>query len=142
MASSSPPAPENAIATFSDSIAADSVTRTMASDSIPSTKRAFGLTVDSSILCARRPSPGCQTSLIAGATDAANKEKSNQQPSAPNSNASRKKSAQGHKEEKLPHVKSTGQRATPSNHPFDNTYSLPNNTADNQTERNLFSFNK
>lgn len=29
------------------------------------------------------------------ATDAANKEKSNQQPSAPNSNASRKKSAQG-----------------------------------------------
>lgn len=44
------------------------------------------------------------------------------------------------KEEKLPHVKSTGQRAILSS--FDNTYNLPNNTADNQTEQNLFSVNK
>lgn len=44
------------------------------------------------------------------------------------------------KEEKLPHVKSTGQRTTPSNHPL--IIHIIFQTADNQTEQNLFYVNK
>lgn len=75
------------------------------------------------------------------ATDAANKEKSNLQPSAPNSNASRKKSAQGQGGKAPPRqvYRPTDNTIQSS---FDNTYNLPNKTADNQTEQNLFYVNK
>lgn len=44
------------------------------------------------------------------------------------------------KKEKLPHVKSTGQRTTPSNHPL--IIHIIFQTADNQMEQNLFYVNK
>lgn len=72
-------------------------------------------------------------------TDAAKKEKSNQQPSAPNSNAYRKKSAQGQGAnlwaDPRKVYRPTGKTIQSS---FENTYNLPNKTADNQTEQNLF----
>ena len=40
----------------------------------------------------------------------------------------------------VPQARTKGQRATPSNHLI--IYNIPNNTADNQTEQNLFSVNK
>lgn len=54
-------------------------------------------------------------------TDAANKEKSNQQPSALNANASRKKSAQG----KAPPRKVYRPTGNTIQSSFDNTYNLP-----------------
>src|SRR5207245_10544212 len=74
-------------------------------------------------------------------TYAANKEDTNQHASAPNSNTSSKNSAQGQGGKASPRqvYRPTGNTVQSS---FDNTYSLPNNTADNQTEQNLFSFNK
>ncbi|GJZ29734.1 hypothetical protein Tco_0574381 [Tanacetum coccineum] len=70
-------------------------------------------------------------------TDAANKEKSKQQPSAPNSNAYRKKSSQGQRGKAPPRqvYRPTGKTVQSS---FENTYNLPKKTADNQTEQNLF----
>ncbi|CAI9262464.1 unnamed protein product [Lactuca saligna] len=70
-------------------------------------------------------------------TDAANKEKPNQQPSAPNSNAYRKKSSQGQGGKAPPRqvYRPTGKTIQSS---FENTYNLPKKTADNQTEQNLF----
>lgn len=61
--------------------------------------------------------------------------------SAPNSNASRKKSAQGQGGKAPPRqvYRPTDNTIQSS---FDNTYNLPNKTADNQTEQNLFYVNK